>query len=75
MRFRSSGCPIEGHPYDTGSYDPGYDVAPVVPAAADGEGGSCATPVLVGRLYEPAPIGYSCSCTVGGGQARGVVQP
>jgi hypothetical protein len=65
------------YPYDTGYYDdPGYDAAPVVaPAALDDEGGSCATPVLVCRLYEPAPIGYGCSCTVGGGQARGVVQP
>jgi hypothetical protein len=64
------------YPYDTGYYDPGYDVAPVAPAATSiDEGGSCATPVLVCRLYEPAPIGYGCSCTIGGGQARGVVQP
>jgi hypothetical protein len=64
------------YPYDAGYYDdPGYDAGPVVPAALDDEGGSCATPVLVCRLYEPAPIGYGCSCTVGGGQARGVVQP
>jgi hypothetical protein len=42
----------------------------VAPAAVDAEGGSCATPVLVCRLSEPAPIGYSCSCTVGGGQPR-----
>jgi hypothetical protein len=66
-----------GYPYETGYYDdPGYDVAPALAAAVDvDEGGSCATPVLVCRLYEPAPIGYGCSCTVGGGQARGVVQP
>jgi hypothetical protein len=75
MKFRRSGCPIEGHPYDVGYYDSGYDVAWVAPAAVEDEGGSCAMPVLVCRLYEPAPIGYSCSCTVGGGQARGVVQP
>jgi hypothetical protein len=64
-----------GYPYETGYYDdPGYDVAPVAVVAGE-EGGSCATPVLVCRLYEPAPVGYGCSCTVGGGQARGVVQP
>jgi hypothetical protein len=64
------------YPYDTGYYDSGYDAVPVAPAAVDAdEGGSCATPVLVCRLYEPAPIGYGCSCTVNGGQARGVVQP
>jgi hypothetical protein len=65
------------YPYDTGYYDPAYDVAPAIaPVVVDtDEGGSCATPVLVCRLYEPAPIGYGCSCTVGGGQARGVVQP
>jgi hypothetical protein len=65
------------YPYGTGYYDPAYDVAPAIaPVAIDtDEGGSCATPVLVCRLYEPAPIGYGCSCTVGGGQARGVVQP
>jgi hypothetical protein len=64
-------------PYDAGYYDPSYDAAPLVaPVVADtDEGGSCATPILVCRLYEPAPIGYGCSCTVGGGQARGVVQP
>jgi hypothetical protein len=63
------------YPYDTGYYDPGYDAVPVAPAASIEEGGSCATAVLVCRLYEPAPIGYGCSCTVNGGQARGVVQP
>jgi hypothetical protein len=63
------------YPYDAGYYDPGYDAVPVAPAASIDEGGSCATPVLVCRLYEPAPIGYGCSCTVNGGQARGVVQP
>jgi hypothetical protein len=64
------------YPYDTGYYDSGYDAVPVAPAATDiDEGGSCATPVLVCRLYEPAPVGYGCFCTVGGGQARGVVQP
>jgi hypothetical protein len=64
------------YPYDTGYYDSGYDAVPVAPAATNiDEGGSCATPVLVCRLYEPAPVGYGCSCTVGGGQVRGVVQP
>jgi hypothetical protein len=64
------------YPYDTGYYDSGYDAVPIAPAATDmDEGGSCATPALVCRLYEPAPIGYGCSCSVGGGQARGVVQP
>jgi hypothetical protein len=68
--------PDYGYPYTTGySDDPGYDVAPALATVEVGEGGSCATPVLVCRLYEPAPIGYGCSCTVNGGQARGVVQP
>ncbi|MEA2758702.1 MAG: hypothetical protein QOH65_1315 [Methylobacteriaceae bacterium] len=65
------------YPYDAGYYDePGYDAAPVVaPAALDAEGGSCATPVLICRLYEPAEIGLGCTCTVNGGPVRGVVQP
>jgi hypothetical protein len=65
------------YPYDAGYYDdPGYDAAPVVaPAALDEEGGSCATPVLICRLYEPAEIGLGCTCTVNGGPVRGVVQP
>jgi hypothetical protein len=66
-----------GYPYDTGYYDPGYDVAPVAPVAGGlvDEGGSCATPVLVCRLYEPAEIGLGCTCTANGGPVRGVVQP
>jgi hypothetical protein len=65
-----------GYPYDAGYYDPGYDIAPVAPVATDiAEGGSCATPVLVCRLYEPAEIGLGCTCTVDGGPVRGVVQP
>ena len=71
-----------GYPYDTGYYDPGYydpgyDVAPVAPVAGGlvEEGGSCATPVLVCRLYEPAEIGLGCTCTADGGPVRGVVQP
>jgi hypothetical protein len=64
------------YPYDAGSYDEPYDSAPVVaPAALDDEGGSCATPVLICRLYEPAEIGLGCTCTVNGGPVRGVVQP
>jgi hypothetical protein len=64
------------YPYDSGYYDPGYEAAPVVgPAALDDEGGSCATPVVICRLYEPAEIGLGCTCTVNGGPVRGVVQP
>jgi hypothetical protein len=65
-----------GYPYDAGYYDPGYDAVPIAPAAAEfAAGGSCVTPVLVCRLYEPAQIGLGCTCTVGGGPVRGVVQP
>jgi hypothetical protein len=64
------------YPYDSGYYDPGYDVAPIAPVAGGlDEGGSCATPVLICRLYQPAEIGLGCTCTVDGGPVRGVVQP
>ncbi len=62
-----------GYPYDGGYY--GYDDYPAYSTVITGAlGDYCATPVKTCRLYEPADVGASCSCKVGGGRAGGFVQ-
>lgn len=56
-------------------YGPAYPVYPAYQVVPSAGGGRCSTPVRLCTLYEPAPIGMGCSCSVPGGRARGSVVP